>query len=258
MIARIPHLEVWADSFKEGEWFLDNLSTQFPGHQVRKTYQHNFLPVYSFFERDTPLFVATVYGDYRGWAHIPPIISNILSYGKPDIILYDRAQDKVFFAVEETAAVPTGNQSLQRLERVWFAAAQRIPFVYLVSEYGLHRDGGARRTSIWPSYMALKLSSQYQVPSLTLLYGDASHPEDYDIGTGVESLAIISYLYVLDWLGQDVTREKARIFARVVREMGEFILDHADEISPQLPGRPLLTSRVFLDFIALRIAAYDA
>ena len=75
--------------------------------------------------------------------------------------------------------MPTGNQSLQRLERVWYAADQNIPFVYLLGKYGLHKDGNIRTTSIWPSYLALKLSTQYSIPSLTLLYGSRQNPEDY-------------------------------------------------------------------------------
>lgn len=250
-------LEVWADSFKEGEWFLDGLATQFRGI-VQKSYRYNFQPIYEFAGADNRGFMASVFGDYRGWEPLPGVIGQILDYGKPDIILYDRAADLVFFAVEETAAVPTGNQSLQRLERVHFAAAQRIPFIYLVSEYGLHIDGGVRRTSIWPSYLALKLSSQYQVPSLTLLYGDVTHPGDYLIGTGVADLISLSSLYISEWLGEDVEEEKKRLLARIFLEMGNFILSQVAEISPQMPGQQLLTSRDFLDFIALRTAKYEA
>jgi hypothetical protein len=247
-------LEVWSDSFKEGEWFLENLSTQFHLERVDRANRYNFQPVYTFYKDKIPLFVATVFGDYRGWDPVPVVIKKILDYGKPDVILYDRAKDRVFFAVEETAAVPTGNQSLQRLERVCFSAEQRIPFIYLISEYGLHKDGGVRRTSIWPSYLALKLSSQYRVPSLTLLYSDAEHPEDYSIGTGVGDLSAISYLFIQEWLGFDVKAKKKDIFSKVIRQMVEFISDQADEISPHLPGRSILTSKEVLDFIIKRIA----
>src|SRR2546428_236 len=78
----------------------------------------------------------------------------ILEFGKPDAIIYDPVADEVLFAIEETAAVPTGNQSLQRLERVWYAASCGIPFAYLIGEYGLHKDQGVRRSSIWPVYLS--------------------------------------------------------------------------------------------------------
>lgn len=219
-----------------------------------KSYLFNFQPHYVFFQDQEPLFEATVFGGYRGWNPLPQAIADLINYGKPDVILYDRPTETVFFAIEETAAVPTGNQSLQRLERVWFAAEQRIPFAYLVSEYGMHLDGGIRRTSIWPSYLALKVSSQYRIPSLTLLYGDRQHPEDYDVGTGLQDLADITYLYICEWLGENVRAEKAQVFRRVFREMGEFILDQVEEISPFLAGRTMLTSDKFLSFMAERVA----
>ena len=50
-------------------------------------------------------------------------------------------RESVLFGVEETAAVPTGNQSLQRLERVWYATTKGVPFTYLMGEYGLRKDG---------------------------------------------------------------------------------------------------------------------
>ncbi len=247
-------LEVWADSFKEGEWFVSNMSESFSNTNVSKTFKRGFQPVFEFRRSGGESFTAYVYGSYRGWDPVPEVIERVLQYGKPDIILYDREEDDIFFAVEETAAVPTGNQSLQRLERVSFAAEEKIPFVYLLSEYGMHRDRGARRTSIWPSYMALKVSSQYKVPSLTLLYGSETQPEDYSVGTGVEDLSKISELFVREWLGENVTQEKKLIFRRVVEEMGDFIEDQVEEISPYLPGRDKLTSRDFLDFISKRIS----
>jgi len=225
---------------------------------VDRTYRYNFQPVFTFLEGGVPRFAATVYGDYRGWTPLPNKVKSILEYGKPDIMLYDALTDKVFLAVEETAAVPTGNQSLQRLERVVFAAEQRIPFVYLISEYGLHKDGGVRRSSIWPSYLALKLSSQHRVPSLTLLYSDRSHPEDYSYGTGVKDLSIVSYLFIREWLGEDVKREKEDAFANIFKAMGVFISDQYEEISPYLPGRSLLLTDDVWTFVARRTAEYEA
>jgi hypothetical protein len=106
--------------------------------------------------------------------------------------------------------------------------------------------------------MALKVSSQYEIPSLTLLYGDAEHPEDYSVGSGVEDLAVISELFVRDWLGEDVEKQKEEIFARVFDEMGEFIQSQVDDISPFLPGKDMLRDERFLKLIADRTAEYEA
>jgi hypothetical protein len=253
----IKRLEIWSDSFKEGEWFLENLAIVYPG-TYQRVYRHNFQPVYTFYEDSRPRFEAIVYGDYRGWEPLPELVKEVISYGKPDIILFDRDNNKILIGIEETAAVPTGNQSLQRLERVLFSAQKKIPFIYLVSEFGLHKDGGLRRSSIWPSYLALKLSTQFQVPSLTLLYSDREHPEDYDYGSGVRDLANISCIYILEWLGNEVRSQKEEALARIFKEMGEFILSHTGEISPNLPGRALLTDASFLSLVAERTAEHDA
>src|SRR5207237_1456906 len=108
--------------------------------------------------------------------------------------------DNILLVVEETNAVPTGNQSLQRLERIWKAADSRIPCIYLRPKYGMHIDGGLRTNSIWPAYLALKLNLQYDVLSLTLLFGDRSSPENYSVGTGVPLLGKISAQFIRWWL----------------------------------------------------------
>ncbi len=250
----VKQLQVWADSFKEGEWFLEILRRKFKSDLIEVNYRYNFQPVLTFSRgNNQPLFIASLYGDYKAWKPIPTTIATILEYGKPDIILYNPGQDKVFFAVEETAAVPTGNQSLQRLERVCYAAELGIPFVYLISEYGMHKDGGIRRSSIWPSYLAVKLSCQYCVPSLTLLYSDKEHPEDYDFGNGITYFSDLSYLVILEWLGIDVKETKKLLLMRIYREMGEFILDQVNEISPLLPGKEIITSEEFINFVVERI-----
>jgi hypothetical protein len=241
----LKSLEIWADSFKEGEWFLENVGSNYFPENYSVHYRYNFQPIFRFHVDDNTEFEAIVFGPYRNWKPNPPAIKKVLGFGKPDVVLYDRNLDQILLAVEETAAVPTGNQSLQRLERVCFAAEQGIPFVYLISEYGLHKDGGIRRSSIWPSYLALKLSSQYKVMSVTLFYSDASHPEDYSVGSGVNYLAEISYLVIAEWLGNDVIDRKKRVLERSFSEMGEFILDQYSEISPHLPGCELLYDQQF-------------
>jgi hypothetical protein len=104
------------------------------------------------------------------------------------LVLIRESSDEILLAVEETAATPTGNQALQRCERQFGAAREGFPFWYLISEFGIHSDGGLRRDSIWPTLMGLELMSTTQVPSVVLHYSDAANPEDYYSGTGMQSL----------------------------------------------------------------------
>lgn len=247
-------LEVWADSYKEGEWFITAVA-DFAGAEYTIDYIHNFQPRFRFSKPHK--FEAVVYGDYRSWNPLPNAVSSIIDYGKPDIMLYDRSRDRVILGIEETAAVPTGNQALQRLERVVYSAQSSVPFIYLIAEYGLHKDGGVRRTSIWPSYLALKLTGHYGVPSLTLLYGDSGHPEDYEYGEGVEYMAELGWLFVLDWLGTDVRPEKKAAYTKAYAEMADFIIDHAGDISPRMPGREVLGTKEFAEYVGEEAAKYE-
>jgi len=249
---RSPILEVWADSFREGEWFLQELATRHYDKHFSTELRHCFQPVYTFGPKEDPRFIAEVYGDYKSWSNVPRAVKSILGYGKPDIIAYDPLSDKVLMCVEETAAVPTGNQSLQRLERVWFAAKSRFPFVYLIGEYGLHKDGGIRRSSIWPTYLALKLSSQFKVVSLTLLYGSPSAPENYQVGSGQARLADFSNLIFLEWLGSDVREAKRRLLRQIFEEMVAFVRSQMNEIATYLPGSDMISSDAFLNFLVER------
>lgn len=175
-----------------------------------------------------------------------------MKYGKADIIVYDPVNDRIILSVEETAAVPTGNQSLQRLERVWFAAKNKIPFAYLISEYGLHKDGGVRRSSIWPVYLALKLSSQYRIPSLTLFYGSKTSPENYTVGSGVPILTELSHIYFMEWLGYDVAENKERLLKQIFDAMCAFVLGQKKEIAVLLPGTDSLNDTL-VDLLIERV-----
>jgi hypothetical protein len=243
-------LELWCDSYKEGEWFLDNLKQLITGHKT--VYAHGFQPVTTFSQDSDDEFTAVVYGEYRSWENVPKKLVELLEYGKPDIILYDPKEEEILLALEETAAVPTGNQSMQRLERVWYSAHARIPFVYLISEFGRHKDGGLRRTSIWPAYLSLKLSCQYKIPSLVLLYGSHEDPEDYSVGDGVDLLTRFGHSQILQWLGHDTTESKRKLLKNAFASMGKFIQCQYLEISEKLPGVNMLENEDFLDFVVGR------
>jgi hypothetical protein len=243
--------EVWSDSFKEGEWFVESLLASF---SPERSYRHNFQPVYKLRHSDTTRSISVeVYGDYGGWADVPAPVTDLLSIGKPDAILLDPVKNSIILAVEETAAVPTGNQALQRLERVWWAAKSRVPFAYLIPEYGLHLDLGLRRNSIWPSYLALKLSMQYQTPSVTLMYGDQQHPSAYEVGPGINLLASYVSLLLRLYIREAAQTEEAGHLKRIYLEMARFIRDHAEDITSYLPGREKLTDEATIDLIIRRV-----
>lgn len=250
-------LEVWADSFKEGEWAVESLlAGRFPVQD--RQFIYNFQPWYLL--RDPVSGVGldvSVFGDYLAWGDRPDVVSALISVGKPDVVFLDAEDGRILLALEETNAVPTGNQACQRLERVWWAAESRIPFVYLLGEWGMHLDGLVRRSSIWPSYLALKLSLQYQIPSLTALYGSRDHPDDYAVGAGLTFTAKLAQFCVERWLGLETADREAELALLTAgfADMGRFIHSHADEIAPRLPAKDELVSDDFIRRLAARVAS---
>lgn len=249
-----PRLEVWADSFKEGEWFVESL-LRVTFDVIDRSYRFNFQPTYRLSHTATGVeFGVVVYGDYDGWTERPDKVTHLLNIGRPDVILLDPGEDSVLLAVEETAAVPTGNQSLQRLERVWWSAEAGVPFAYLIGEYGLHIDGGLRHSSIWPSYLGLKLSMQYQVPSVTLMYGDKEHPTSYDAGLGLDLLAKLVGLLIGQHFSLPLQdREEHQLLFTTYAEMARFVSEHADEIAHFLPGKDVMRRPEILRRIVRRV-----
>jgi len=243
-------IEVWADSFKEGEFILEQIKETFQNGNI--VYEHGFLPTLEILINSKNIkFI--VYGYYSSWDDIPIKISNLLEFGKPDGIIYEPNIDKIILSYEETSAVPTGNQSQQRLERVWYSAKESIPFVYLLGKCGLHKDGNIRTTSIWPSYLALKLSSQYCVPSLTLLYGSEKQPENYNIGNSLENIQEILQYYLVKEITNKSDRNKLeKILVNIFKNMGSFIVTQYKEISEHLPAAQLLTKNELHVYLAKR------
>lgn len=243
----LREIEIWADSFKEGEFILEQINQVFSGGGI--SYEFGFLPSLTI-SINSQQIKFTAFGYYSAWSNIPTKISELLKFGKCDAIIYDPNNDKIIFAYEETSAVPTGNQSLQRLERVWFAAKSLIPFVYLISKFGLHIDGGIRTISIWPSYLALKLSAQYKIPSLTLLYGNEEHPEDYSIGNSSRHLRQLLKWFLENHLsGNSDTDTLRTLLSEIYKEMCEFIYYHSDSISENLVGKKQLIDKNFYKFL---------
>ena len=225
-------IEIWADSFHEGQWVAEELCKRFSDGNLE--YDRGFIPLFESEVAGQNVRII-VRGDYRAWDPVPVKITEILKFGKPDFIIYGRAKDEVIFVGEETAAVPTGNQSLQRCERMIGACLQAkpAPMAYLLPEYGLHKDGGIRRASIWPYMLGLKLSSQYKTISLLLTFGDEGHPEDYSVGPGPGLMFDLAQSYVLEYIDeaneewQTIRRE---CLTQIDKDMRQFILDRAPEM----------------------------
>lgn len=182
-------LQVWADSFHEGDWACEQLGVLIEdlGGSHRVEYVQGFQPLHHLELGGTKVDLL-VFGSYRAWSALPASIESLLAWGRPDFVFFDPKESAPLFAVEETAATPTGNQALQRCERQFGAARSAVPFWYLLSESGMHSDGNLRNDSIWPTVTALKLTQSMGLPSVVLHYSDEAHPEDYSAGTGLRSL----------------------------------------------------------------------
>jgi len=234
----LKKIELWADSFHEGDWACKHLAKihASKGLNVKIEYEFGFQPVYCFDFGFQKLNIV-VYGSYTSWSPIPNSINELIKWGKPDFLAYNPETDDILFAVEETAAIPTGNQALQRCERQFGASRAKIPFWYLLAEYGVHRDGGIRRDSIWPTIMGLKLSIKNSTPSMVLHYSDKENPEGYDFGSGVTSLFDALYQMLSNFThGHSTLYEMENILNGHYRDMFRFLSSQYHGIIEYLPG----------------------
>ena len=230
----IHKLEFWADSFHEGDWACRGMAKFLKTIDLK--FIDNFIPQYTFeLDRDNYLEI-TVLGSYKNWKSLPQVIDSLLLWGKPDLIVYDPLSQSIILAAEETAAVPTGNQALQRCERIYGSSRSRIPFWYLLSEYGTHIDGGIRRASIWPTILSLKLSCIHGVPSMVLHYSDKSQPEDYTAGKGYKELFKIIIACVMSWAKLSSREMLVPILSEQYRDMLDFVSDQQNNITKFIPG----------------------
>jgi len=227
-------LEFWSDSFHEGDWSCKELGNHLP--IIRISHLNGFIPQYLYSLPNGEELEVTVYGSYGIWSPLPVPIGELLEWGKPDLVVYSPSEEKILFAVEETAAVPTGNQALQRFERIFGSAKRRIPFWYLVGEYGMHLDKGVRRDSIWAAVACLKLTVIFGVPSIVLHYSTKDSPEDYNAGTGLHSLFNILSKFLLNWAGVIADETMIPELQDQYLEMFDFIQSQWQQITDYLPS----------------------
>jgi len=243
-------LEFWADSFHEGSWACESLKEHLRFEAVE--YLQGFIPRYRFKLQDGDLLQITVLGSYKSWSPIPPKVAQLLAWGKPDLIVYDPVRKLIVMAAEETAAVPTGNQALQRCERMYGSARVPIPFWYLLPEYGRHKDNHVRRDSIWPTVLALKLTMHYGVPSVVLHYGKQNEPEAYDAGTGVRQLfRSLAFQVELSFRLRE-QKDFQPILTEQYQSMLAFIESQWKQMTRYLPGKAKLSDNGTAESLAKR------
>lgn len=248
-------LEFWADSFQEGDWACKELGEYLP--IVERAYEKGFIPKYQYCLPDHRILTIRVYGSYRSWSPLPQRIKDLLLWGRPDLVAYLASEDRILFAVEETAAVQTGNQAMQRYERIYGSARFGLPFWYLATEYGLHVDGGVRRDSIWPTVCSLKLTWIKKCPSVILHYSSKTAPEDYGEGIGMENLFEILSHYILWWLDYvDEEAVKPQLAAQY-QDMINFLESQWQNVVDYLPGRTTLLSQGTAEAFAQRALGHE-
>ena len=245
-------IEIWADSFHEGNWCCDNICKIAKTQNITytKSIENGFIPTYTLSYKNKNLKLI-VYGSYKSWSPIPDKIKELIEWGKPDFIAYDKEQNKILFAVEETAATPTGNQAMQRCERQYGSARFHIPYWYLISEYGVHIDGGIRRDSIWPTIAAIKLTIHNTTPCLVLHYSDIDNPEDYNVGTGVYSLFSSLLTILLNHINNinELTGLQT-LLVNQYQEMLTFLLSQWNSIIDFLPTESQIKSNITSKYLA--------
>ena len=239
----MKEIEIWADSFHEGVWCCDNICAYLEslGYSFKSDFLNGFIPHYIVDKDGKQILEFIVYGSYKSWNPMPSKIKDLINWGKPDFVAYDAQDNKILFAVEETAATPTGNQAMQRCERQYGSARFRIPYWYFVSEYGEHVDGGVRRDNIWPSIAAIKLTLTKKTPCLVLHYSDIDNVEDYNSGKGL-GLLFSSLSHIIDNCvsGRAPFDNAEELLARQYREMLLFISSQWKNVIDFIPSERLL------------------
>lgn len=237
-------IQIWADSFHEGEWCCDSIISYAVknGDSYTKRYINGFIPEYILSSNEFELTIE-VFGDYDAWINVPKKIKDLIMWGKPDFIAYSPNDDEIIFAVEETSATMTGNQPTQRCERQYGSARSKIPFWYLVSEFGIHLDGGIRRDSIWPTIAALKLSMNYEIPSIVLHYSEQSTPEDYSSGDGINLLFEALYNLLVIKINDGQLVEIRDILEKQYQYMINFINSQWENMIDFIPSENLMNNK---------------
>ena len=125
-------------------------------------------------------------------------------------------------------------------------------------EYGLHIDGGERRDSIWPTILALKLTSSFAVPNVVLHYAERGKPEAYDSGTGVAVLFKSISEIILREYGLNTKASFRALLEGQFATMLRFVASQWENITRYLPGLEVLTEDITAKYFASRAVGEDA
>jgi len=249
----MKQIEIWADSFHEGVWCCDNICKYLEklGYSFQSDYLNGFIPHYIIMRANIPVLDFIVYGSYKSWNPMPSKIKELIGWGKPDFVAFNEKGDSILFAVEETAATPTGNQAMQRCERQYGSAHLRIPYWYFVSEYGEHVDGGVRRDNIWPSIAAIKLTLNKKTPCLVLHYSDIDNVEDYNSGNGLDLLfSSLSHIIDNHLNNKEPLENSEELLAQQYKEMLSFVSSQWKNVIDFIPSEKLLLQNNTAETIA--------
>jgi len=232
----IHEIEIWCDNQVEGFQAINILAdiAREQGFDVMVDLLQGHIPRLIAIRDDVQITILA-FGPFRAWQHEPDDIEERILSGKPDFIPYNRSTNSILFALEDTAATCTGNQSQQRAERVCSLVRNGIPTAYCLPAYATKpTDSKARRPNLWMSMTALKLIEATGTPALIFTYGDEENPDDRAAGDGVVNVWTLLLGFILRDCGLPETCNA--LIRQQIRYMLEAIDNQHEGLFSDLPG----------------------
>ena len=228
--------EIWADNAFEALWAIDDLCSQAQQSAwvVTRHTAQGFIPK-AILTRGRNRMELAGFGDYRSWDHIPEELAALLREGKVDVVLYDRSNERILFAIEDSSATMTGNQAQQRAERLCAFAEREIPIAYLMPAYARkNADGGVRTPNLWVPITALMAITAYRVPVLVFFFGTAEQPDNKRAGEGTERVSQVFWARLLGELG--FPNESIPLIETQVDHLLQIVNERRDELFYGIPN----------------------
>lgn len=214
-------LELWADNQFEARWLLEDIVLRSTSNKWKAVLSdlQGFIPKLVI-SKNNQVITIIGFGGYKFWNHLPKSISDVLSEGKVDHVLYDRNLDRMLFANEDSSATMTGNQSQQRAERMVAFAKNNVPFSYLLPAFAIKTsDRVARRPNLWVPITALCLIAAYKVPVTVFYFGSKSDPDNKLSGEGTNQLGLMFWSIILKHIGDKNT------FSEIIKNQVKIMLN---------------------------------
>lgn len=229
-------IEIWCDNQVEGFQAINILAdiAREQGFDVAVDLLQGHIPRLIAI-RDGVQIAILAFGPFRAWHHEPDDIEERILSGKPDFIPYNRSTNSILFALEDTSATCTGNQSQQRAERFCSLVRNGIPTAYCLPAYATKpTDSNARRPNLWMPITALKLIEATGTIALIFTYGDSENPDDREVGDGFVDVWFLLWGFILRDCGLPETCES--IIRRQIRYMLDAIDNQHEDLFSDLPG----------------------